>query len=81
MTRSLPQYSFLWKWDGQIENLPPNVKLQTWVPQQDLLAHSNLRVFVTHGGLGGVTEAIYHKTGEISQGLIIDQPPLSLCSY
>ena len=60
--RSLPQYSFVWKWDSQIENLPANVKTKNWIPQQDLLGHPNLRVFVTHGGMGGVSEAIYHKT-------------------
>ena len=60
--RSLPQYSFVWKWDGEIENLPDNVRTKTWIPQQDLLGHHNLRVFVTHGGMGGVSEAIYHKT-------------------
>ena len=60
--RSLPQYSFVWKWDSEIENLPGNVKTKNWIPQQDLLGHPNLRVFVTHGGMGGVSEAIYHKT-------------------
>ena len=60
--RSLPQYSFVWKWEGEIENLPGNVLTKNWIPQQDLLGHPNLRVFVTHGGMGGVSEAIYHKT-------------------
>ena len=63
--RALPQLSFVWKWDSEIENLPENVMIQKWIPQQDLLGHPNLRVFVTHGGMGGVSEAVYHKTGEL----------------
>ena len=60
--RSLAQYSFVWKWEGEIERLPSNVMTKTWIPQQDLLGHPNLRVFVTHGGMGGLSEAVYHKT-------------------
>ena len=45
-------YTVIWKWDGEeMAGLPSNVILQSWVPQQDLLAHPNLKVFVTHGGL------------------------------
>ena len=63
--RALPQISFVWKWDSEIEELPANVIIKKWIPQQDLLGHPNLRVFVTHGGMGGVSEAVYHKTGEV----------------
>ena len=46
------KHTVIWKWDGEeMAGLPSNVILQTWVPQQDLLAHPNLKVFVTHGGL------------------------------
>ena len=42
----------LWKWDeDNIADLPKNVMIKKWVPQQDLLAHPNLKLFVTHGGL------------------------------
>ena len=42
----------LWKWDeDNIADLPKNVMTQKWVPQQDILAHPNLKLFVTHGGL------------------------------
>lgn len=29
----------LWKWDGEMENLPPNVKISKWLPQQDILGN------------------------------------------
>ena len=42
----------LWKWDeDDIADLPKNVMIKKWVPQQDILAHPNLKLFVTHGGL------------------------------
>lgn len=59
--RALSDYSFIFKWDGELRELPGNVMVSPWLPQQDLLAHPNMKTFVTHGGLGGITEAIYHK--------------------
>ena len=46
MFRTLKQYSFIWKCDVDIEDLPGNVKILNWLPQQDLIAHENLKVFV-----------------------------------
>uniref|UniRef100_A0A182TRD4 Uncharacterized protein n=1 Tax=Anopheles melas TaxID=34690 RepID=A0A182TRD4_9DIPT len=58
--RSLPQYSFLWKWEADtIPNLPPNVLLQRWIPQNDVLAHPHVKLFVSHGGIFGTQESIY----------------------
>jgi len=65
----------IWKWDKPIPNLPANVKLVSWVPQQDLLGHPNLRVFLTHGGLGSLVEAIYHKAVIVGVPLFFDQKP------
>eukprot|EP00092_Neocalanus_flemingeri_P026671 GFUD01028916.1.p1 GENE.GFUD01028916.1~~GFUD01028916.1.p1 ORF type:complete len:551 (-),score=119.39 GFUD01028916.1:114-1766(-) len=66
----------IWKWDeDDIPNLPANVKLSKWLPQQDLLAHPNLRVFVTHGGLLSVQEALYHRTPLVGIPLGNDQKP------
>lgn len=31
-----------------------------WFPQDDIFAHSNIKLFVTHGGLLSCTEALYH---------------------
>ncbi|XP_055538419.1 UDP-glucosyltransferase 2-like [Wyeomyia smithii] len=51
----------IWKWDSQdMPNKPPNVLLRSWMPQDDILAQKNVRLFITHGGLGGVAEAQYH---------------------
>jgi len=72
----LEEYTIIWKWDEEeVEGLPPNVVLSKWLPQQDLLAHPNLRVFVTHGGLLSLQEALYHKTPLVGIPLGNDQKP------
>ena len=59
--KSLNKYKFLWKWEiDSIPDIPENVMLQKWIPQNDVLSHPNLKVFVTHGGIFGTQEAIYH---------------------
>ena len=66
----------IWKWDeDSIAGLPDNVLIKKWVPQQDLLAHPNLAVFVTHGGLLSVQEALYHKTPLVGIPLGNDHKP------
>lgn len=50
----------LWKLDADaFPELPKNVKLSRWFPQQDILAHPNCKLFITHGGLLSHTEAVY----------------------
>merc|ERR1712051_122517 len=67
--------SVIWKWDAEIPDLPSNVMISSWLPQQDLLAHPNLKVFVTHGGLGSLVEAIYHKATIVGIPFSNDQKP------
>ena len=69
------EMSVIWKWDADVPNISKNVITRTWLPQQDLLGHPNLKVFVTHGGLGSLMEAIYHKTVVVGIPLTNDQKP------
>ena len=49
----------LWKFeDDTLTNLPKNVKIAKWLPQTDILAQQNLKLFITHGGLFSTTEAV-----------------------
>ncbi|XP_069697674.1 UDP-glycosyltransferase UGT5-like isoform X2 [Periplaneta americana] len=49
----------LWKWEtDSMPGQPDNVKLEKWLPQPDILAHKNVLVFMTHGGLLSTQEAI-----------------------
>ncbi len=53
----------VWKWEtetmGDIK-IPKNVKLSKWLPQQDVLAHPNTKLFMSHGGLLSIQETLYH---------------------
>ncbi|XP_049958524.1 UDP-glucosyltransferase 2-like [Schistocerca serialis cubense] len=56
----LPQ-RVLWKWEKDDATvLPANVKTSKWLPQQSVLAHPKVRLFITQGGLQSFNEASYH---------------------
>ena len=40
---------------------PDNVKASKWIPQQALLAHSNVVAFISHCGISSLLEAVYHS--------------------
>ena len=40
--------------------VPKNVLLKSFLPQQDILAHKNMKLFITHCGMHGVMESIYN---------------------
>lgn len=49
----------LWKFEDDQQKLPPNVMVRKWLPQSDILAHPNLVLFISHGGLFGTIEASF----------------------
>lgn len=55
-------YKVLWKWDesAPVPGASPNILFKPWTPQDDILAHPNVKMFVSHGGQGGVVESQYH---------------------
>lgn len=51
----------LWKWEEQhLIGKSENVLIRKWFSQEDILAHPKVKVFICHGGLLSITEAIYH---------------------
>jgi glucuronosyltransferase len=49
----------LWKWEDESTiKVPKNVIIRKWMPQNDILAHPNVIMFISHGGLFGTTEAV-----------------------
>uniref|UniRef100_A0A182KIS0 UDP-glucuronosyltransferase n=1 Tax=Anopheles christyi TaxID=43041 RepID=A0A182KIS0_9DIPT len=41
-------------------DIPPNVLISKWAPQNDILAHPNTVLFISHGGQFGTFEAMHH---------------------
>ncbi|XP_078609118.1 2-hydroxyacylsphingosine 1-beta-galactosyltransferase-like [Branchiostoma floridae x Branchiostoma japonicum] len=70
---SLPQ-RVVWKFTGMPpSNLGNNTKLMAWLPQNDLLAHPHTRAFVTHAGINGLYEALYHAVPVVGLPMFADQ--------
>ncbi|XP_065353632.1 UDP-glycosyltransferase UGT5-like [Cloeon dipterum] len=56
----LPQ-RVLWKYESEeLPGKPDNVMISPWVPQMEVLAHPNVKLFITHGGLLSGQEAMYN---------------------
>ncbi|KAH8381958.1 hypothetical protein KR009_001161, partial [Drosophila setifemur] len=64
----------LWKFeDDRIPNIPANVKVEKWLPQADILAHPKVKVFIAHGGLFGMQEAVHHAVPVLGMPFYFDQ--------
>ncbi|XP_063044180.1 UDP-glucuronosyltransferase 2C1-like [Engraulis encrasicolus] len=70
----LPQ-KVIWRYTGDRPSaLGNNTLLVDWMPQNDLLGHPKVKVFVSHGGTNGIMEAIYHDVPMVGIPLVFDQP-------
>ena len=50
-----------------------NVKLMSWLPQNDILGHPKTRLFIGHAGLNGMLESTYHGVPMICSPFFADQ--------
>ncbi|XP_037780320.1 uncharacterized protein LOC119576750 [Penaeus monodon] len=64
----------LWKNVEEVDDVPENVLVRKWIPQQDVLAHPNVKVFISHTGLLSTQEAAYHATPVLALPIAADQP-------
>jgi len=53
--------------------LPDNVMISEWLPQNDIIAHPSVKLFITHSGNNGQYEAVYHGVPMIGFYLLGDQ--------
>lgn len=70
---SIP-YNVIWKFDDDL--LPgnsSNIFFSKWLPQDDILAHKNLKLFITHAGKGSITESEYHEVPMVAIPIYGDQ--------
>lgn len=60
----LHNYKIIWKLPKQSEkqiqniNMPKNIHIFTWLPQNDCLGHKKTKLFITHCGNNGQYETI-----------------------
>lgn len=65
----------LWKWDlDNVDHMPKNVLARKWLPQNDILAHPNVKLFITHGGLLGLQEGLHNGVPVLGIPIFGDQP-------
>lgn len=63
-----------WEDDKGPAGKPDNVLTSAWLPQDDILAHPSMRLFISHCGAGGVGEAKYHGVPILGMPFFADQP-------
>ncbi|KAB0798956.1 hypothetical protein PPYR_06836, partial [Photinus pyralis] len=67
-------YMVLWKFEAEnLPNRPKNVFISKWLPQQDVLRHRNIKLFVTQGGLQSMEEAVYSGVPMVVMPFFADQ--------
>lgn len=50
----------IWKYENEtIPDLPPNAMIRKWLPQNDILAHERVILFISHGGVFGSVESVW----------------------
>ena len=64
----------LWKYENEtLPGNPGNIMIGSWLPQRDILAHPNVKAFITHGGLLGTTEALVEGVPVLGLPIFGDQ--------
>nr|CAH7757405.1 unnamed protein product [Callosobruchus chinensis] len=73
--RQLP-YSIIWKYEqDDLTDIPDNVLIVKWAPQQDILRHPNVKLFITQGGQQSIEEALLNGVPMIVLPFGVDQIP------
>ncbi len=71
---SCPEYTFPWRFNNKDNvEFPANIITKSWLPQNDLLANSNVKLLITHCGQKSLFEAVYHAKPLIGVPLCYDQ--------
>uniref|UniRef100_A0A1Y9H2G3 UDP-glucuronosyltransferase n=1 Tax=Anopheles dirus TaxID=7168 RepID=A0A1Y9H2G3_9DIPT len=71
---SAVKQNVIWKWDDDTLVLDKKkFLLGKWFPQDDILAHPNVKLFITHGGLLSCTESIHHGVPIVGIPIFGDQ--------
>ncbi|XP_039314135.1 UDP-glycosyltransferase UGT5-like [Solenopsis invicta] len=64
----------VWKLDIEVPfEIPKNLMIVKWIPQNDVLSHKNMRAVWTHGGLLSTQEAVWKGLPMIVMPFFMDQ--------
>lgn len=63
----------IWKYEDDISGLPKNIVTRKWLPQNDMMEHPNLKLFITHGGALSTQEAMFHGVPIVGIPFFADQ--------
>ncbi|CAH0545932.1 unnamed protein product [Brassicogethes aeneus] len=66
-------YDVIWKWDDDTLYNSENFLIKKWLPQQDILSHPKVKLFVTQGGLQSAEEGIYYGVPIVGIPIMYDQ--------
>ncbi|XP_053622006.1 UDP-glucosyltransferase 2-like [Plodia interpunctella] len=70
-----PRCAVLWKLERALAlPLPRNVHVRPWMPQTSILAHPNVKLFITHGGMLSSLEALHYGVPLLAVPVFGDQP-------
>jgi hypothetical protein len=70
----LEGFRILWRLTNKDNlELPDNLLIKSWLPQNAILAHPRVKLFITHCGNNGQFEAIYHGVPMIGFPIVGDQ--------
>ncbi|VVC32403.1 UDP-glucuronosyl/UDP-glucosyltransferase [Cinara cedri] len=64
----------IWKYEDVLTDKPKNVMTKKWLPQRDILSHPKVKLFISHGGISGLYEAIDAGVPILGFPLFGDQP-------
>lgn len=71
--RNLP-FRIVWKYESDsLPGISDNIMISKWLPQQDLLAHPNIKLFISQGGLQSIEEAIDREIPMVIMPFVFDQ--------
>ncbi|XP_075147163.1 UDP-glycosyltransferase UGT5-like [Haematobia irritans] len=64
----------LWKFEAEnLANQPENLLIRKWFNQSSILAHPNVKLFISHGGYLSMTETIFHGKPILGIPIVSDQ--------
>lgn len=67
-------YKVLWKYENKTHpEMSKNVLTREWFPQQAVLNHKNVKVFVTQGGMQSLEESIHYRVPMVGMPFFGDQ--------